>query len=172
MKPRTEARRFKPCDMAADICAPKMYSIPFCALNCQRVALKGVSCKDCILSSVRLCSSLAWLKTFLLPKWNRKHSFLDANKVDIHVHILLIAPLYVLPPCLVLVLKITEECWKPEVAHGCICPSFIARAPVLPEISPSTFSGDLTGLLDESCLPGGTTDLEIEVSPQYLMSRL
>ena len=76
-----------------------------------------------------------------------------------------------LPPCLLLVLKITEECCKQVVAHGYVCPSFIARAPVLPEISPSTFSGDLTGLLEESCLPGGTADLEIEVSPQYLGCR-
>lgn len=34
----------------------------------------------------------------------------------------------------------------------------------MPKVSPSTFSADLTSLLDESCLPGSTADLEIEVT--------
>lgn len=153
--------------MAADICAPKMYSTPFCALNCQRVALKGVSCNDCILSSVRLCSSLAWLKTFLLPQRNRKHSFLDANKVDIHVHIYTFNSSII--PAASLSCASIKNYRRVLKTKSCLwlCLYFVARAPVLPEISPSTFSGDLTGLLEESCLPGSTTDLEIEVSPQY-----
>ena len=40
----------------------------------------------------------------------------------------------------------------------------MSRSPFLPELSPSSITSDLTDMLEEACLPGGVSDVAIQVS--------